>query len=240
MKPSRIHSWNITPKEAEAVQINLKQKVSLVPYCEKFTFVAGTGVVFDPQKNMVRASVIVLRHPQFDIIEQYSASEEIRFPYISGMLAFREGAVLMKLFRKIVSSVDLVIFHGHGQAHPRKFGLASHLGVLLDVASIGVSDKILVGHYSKIGTAKGEVSKIFHESKEVGVALITKEGKKPVFISAGHKIDTKSSLNLVRQLVTNYRHPEPLRLANKAAKNFTSGKDVEIKRRIVDGQTSLF
>ena len=240
MKPSRIHSWNITPKEAEAVQINLRQKVSLVPYYEKVTTVAGTGVVFDPPKNIVSASVVVLNYPQFTIIEQYSASEEIRFPYISGMLAFREGAVLMKLFRKIASNVDLVIFHGHGQAHPRKFGLASHLGVLLDIASIGVSDKILVGHCSKIGTAKGEVSKIFHESKEVGAALITKEGKKPVFISAGHKTDTESSLSIVRQLVTNYRHPEPLRLANKAVKNFTSGKDIEIKRKTGDGQTSLF
>lgn len=240
MKPSRIHSWNITPKEAEAVQINLRQKVSLVPYCEKFTTLAGTGVVFDPPKNMVRASVIVLSYPQFTVIEQYSASEEIRFPYISGMLAFREGAVLMKLFRKIDSSVDLVVFHGHGQAHPRQFGLASHLGVLLDIPSVGVSDKILVGHYSEIGTAKGEVSKIFHESIEVGAALITKEGKKPVFISAGHKIDTKSSLNIVQKLVTNYRQPEPLRLANKAVKNFSSGKHIEIKRRTVDEQTSLF
>ena len=240
MKPSRIHSWNITPKEAEAVQINLRQKVSLVPYCEKFTTVAGTGVVFDPQKNMVRASVIVLSYPQFTIIEQYSAAEEIRFPYISGMLAFREGAVLMRLFRKIASDVDLVVFHGHGQAHPRKFGLASHLGVLLDIPSVGVSDKILVGHYSEIGTSKGEVSKIFHESIEVGVVLITKEYKKPVFISAGHKIDTKSSLNIVQKLVTNYRHPEPLRLARKAVKNFSSGKQIEIQRRTVGEQTSLF
>ena len=240
MKPSRIHSWNITPKEAEAVQINLRQKVSLVPYCEKFTTVAGTGVVFDPQKNMVRASVIVLSYPQFTIIEQYSAAEEIRFPYISGMLAFREGAVLMRLFRKIASDVDLVVFHGHGQAHPRKFGLASHLGVLLDIPSVGVSDKILVGHYSEIGTSKGEVSKVFHESTEVGAALITKEYKKPVFISAGHKIDTKSSLSIVQKLVTNYRHPEPLRLARKAVKNFSSGKQIEIQRRTVDEQTSLF
>ena len=100
----------------------------MVPYYEKFTTVAGTGVVFDPPKNMVRASVVVLNYPQFTIIEQYSASEEIRFPYISGMLAFREGAVLMKLFRKIASNVDLVIFHGHGQAHLENLDWQAILG----------------------------------------------------------------------------------------------------------------
>ena len=240
MKPNRIHSWNITPKEAEAVQLNLRQKVSLSPYGEQFTTVAGTGVIFDPHKNIVRASVVVISYPGFSIVEQYSALAEIRFPYISGMLAFREGAVLMKLFRKVASSIDLIVFHGHGQAHPRKFGLASHLGVLLGITSIGVSDKILVGHHSEIGTAKFEVSKILHESKEVGAALITKEGKKPIFVSAGHKIDTDSSLKVIRKLVTNYRNPEPLRLANKAVKSFSVGKKIEITMGTTDQQTSLF
>ena len=240
MKPNRIHSWNITPKEAEAIQLNLIDKVKLTPYNDLFRRVGATAALFDPNKNTVYASVVVVDYPTFNIIEQYGMSAEIRFPYISGMLAFREGGLLMKLFRSVKCSIDIILFHAHGQAHPRKFGLASHIGVLLDLPSIGFSEKILIGQYKKTGTNKNDISPIIYNSEEIGAALVTKHGEKPVFISAGHNTDTNSSVKVVKQLVTNYRQPEPIRLARLAAKNHMLGHNIE---RINDkgaGQTSLF
>ena len=138
-------------------------KVTALP--DAVHLVAGTAVEFDPSYDTIHAAIVILRYPGMELVEQYGISEEIRFPYVSGLLAFREGPPLMHLVRKIKHQPDVILFHAHGQAHPRGFGLASHLGVLLDMPAIGVSTRILVGHHEELDTVKGYQAPIIYEGK---------------------------------------------------------------------------
>jgi len=238
MKPVRVHSWNIGPDEATAIQHNLRGKVVVAPISEDIRYVGATAVTFDTNKNIIHAALSILTYPGLDLVEQYGTSREIRFEYVSGLLAFREGGSLMSLFRKVENNLDLVIFHAHGQAHPRKFGLASHLGVLLDIPSIGISNKVLVGHHEHLPKEKFSESAIVYQNEKVGVALRTKESVNPIFISMGHKVDLVSSVQTIKRLVKNYRFPEPIRLAQLAANKQKEGGSVEMVKG--NSQTSLF
>ena len=135
MKPVRFHSWNISPNEAIAIQNNLSKKIVFSPVSNDIQYIGGTAVAFDSEKNIIHAALTILKYPSLELVEQNGVSQEITFDYISGLLTFREGAPLMSLFRKTSQDIDLIVFHSHGQSHPRKFGLASHLGVLLDIPS---------------------------------------------------------------------------------------------------------
>ena len=238
MKPVRFHSWNVDPSEAEAIQNNLRQKVITMPITNDVRYIGGTAVSIDTGNNRIHAALTVLSYPALELIEQNGISQDMRFDYVSGLLTFREGAPLMSLFRKTNQDMDLVLFHAHGQAHPRRFGLASHLGVLLDVPSIGVSNKILIGRCGHLPNEKFSETPIVDGSESVGVALRSKESKKPIFISVGHKTDLDSSVRLVKNLVKKYRTPEPIRLAQLAANQKKDGENIDIETNI--GQGSLF
>ena len=238
MKPARVHSWNISPDEATAIQNNLREKVIVSPINKEVHYVGGTAVTFDTNNNIIHAALSVLSYPDLELVEQRGISQEIRFDYISGLLAFREGAPLMSLFRKIGQAVDVVLFHSHGQAHPRRFGLASHLGVLLDVPSIGVSNKILVGSYEHLSEERYSESQIIYNDETIGVSLRSKENTKPIYISVGHRVDLSSSTELIKGLVKKYRLPEPIRLSRLAADQQKDGNLVDMKKK--SDQTSLF
>ena len=238
MKPVRFHSWNVDPIEAEAIQNNLRQKVLTLPIKNDIKYVGGTAVSIDAVNNMIHAALVVLGYPRLEPVEQYGVSQEMRFDYMSGLLTFREGAPLMSLFKKVSHNLDLVLFHSHGQAHPRRFGLASHLGVLLDIPSIGISNKILVGRYAGLSNEKFSVEPIIDGSESVGMALRSRENKNPIFISIGHKVDLDSSVRLVKSLVRQYKAPEPIRLAQLFANKQKDGEDIDIKMDV--GQESLF
>ena len=227
MKPVRFHSWNVEPNEAEAIQNNLRQKVLTQPIKNDIQYIGGTAVSIDTVNNMVHAALVILNYPGLGPVEQHGISQEIRFDYMSGLLTFREGAPLMSLFRRVVQNLDLVLFHAHGQAHPRRFGLASHLGVLLDVPSIGISNKILVGHHVQLSNEKFSIEPIIDGSEEIGMALRSRENKSPIFISTGHKTDLESSVRLVKSLVKKYKTPEPIRLAQLSANKQKDGEDIE-------------
>ena len=238
MKPVRFHSWNVDPIEAEAIQNNLRQKVLTLPIKNNIKYVGGTAVSIDAVNNMIHAALVVLGYPGLEPVEQYGVSQEMRFDYMSGLLTFREGAPLMSLFKKVSHNLDLVLFHSHGQAHPRRFGLASHLGVLLDIPSIGISNKILVGRHAGLSNEKFSVEPIIDGSESVGMALRSRENKNPIFISIGHKVDLDSSVRLVKSLVGQYKAPEPIRLAQLFANKQKDGEDIDIKIDV--GQESLF
>ena len=238
MKPVRFHSWNVDPIEAEAIQNNLRQKVLTFPIKNDIQYIGGTAVSIDTVSNMVHAALVVLNYPSLEPIEQHGISQEMRFDYTPGLLTFREGAPLMSLFRRVSQNLDLVLFHSHGQAHPRRFGLASHLGVLLDVPSIGISNKILIGHHAQLSNEKFSIEPIIDGSESVGMALRSREDKNPIFISIGHKADLDSSIGLVKSLVRKYRTPEPIRLAQLSANKQKDGEDIDIKMNV--GQESLF
>ena len=238
MKPVRFHSWNISPNEAIAIQNNLRKKIIFSPIDEDIRFIGGTAVALDAGKNIIHAALTILKYPSLEMVEQNGVSQEITFDYISGLLTFREGAPLMSLFRKTDQDIDLIVFHSHGQSHPRRFGLASHLGVLLDVPSIGVSNKMLAGSHDHLSKQKHSEKPILLNGETIGVALRSKENKKPIYVSIGHRSDLTSAVKLTKQLVRKYRLPEPIRLAQLAANQQKEGEVIDLVTK--SGQESLF
>jgi len=238
MKPVRFHSWNISPNEAIAIQNNLRRKIIFSPVDEDIRFVGGTAVALDAEKSIIHAALTILKYPSLEIVEQKGVSQEMTFDYISGLLTFREGAPLMSLFRKTDQDIDLIVFHSHGQSHPRRFGLASHLGVLLDVPSIGVSNKMLAGNHDHLSQQKYSEKPILLNGETIGVALRSKESKKPIYVSIGHRSDLTSAVKLTKQLVRKYRLPEPIRLAQLAANQQKEGEVIDLVTK--SGQESLF
>ena len=238
MKPVRFHSWNISPNEAIAIQNNLRRKIIFSPVDEDIRFVGGTAVALDAEKSIIHAALTILKYPSLEIVEQKGVSQEMTFDYISGLLTFREGAPLMSLFRKTDQDIDLIVFHSHGQSHPRRFGLASHLGVLLDVPSIGVSNKMLAGSHDHLSQQKYSEKPILLNGETIGMALRSKESKKPIYVSTGHRSDLTSAVKLTKQLVRKYRLPEPIRLAQLAANQQKEGEVIDLVTK--SGQESLF
>ena len=238
MKPVRFHSWNISPNEAIAIQNNLRRKIIFSPVDEDIRFVGGTAVALDAEKSIIHAALTILKYPSLEIVEQKGVSQEMTFDYISGLLTFREGAPLMSLFRKTDQDIDLIVFHSHGQSHPRRFGLASHLGVLLDVPSIGVSNKMLAGSHNHLSQQKYSEKPILLNGETIGMALRSKESKKPIYVSTGHRSDLTSAVKLTKQLVRKYRLPEPIRLAQLAANQQKEGGVIDLVTE--SGQESLF
>jgi Deoxyinosine 3''endonuclease (endonuclease V) len=238
MKPVRFHSWNISPNEAIAIQNNLRRKIIFSPVDEDIRFVGGTAVALDAEKSIIHAALTILKYPSLEIVEQKGVSQELTFDYISGLLTFREGAPLMSLFRKTDQDIDLIVFHSHGQSHPRRFGLASHLGVLLDVPSIGVSNKMLAGSHDHLSQQKYSEKPILLNGETIGMALRSKESKKPIYVSTGHRSDLTSAVKLTKQLVRKYRLPEPIRLAQLAANQQKEGGVIDLVTE--SGQESLF
>ena len=238
MKPVRVHSWNVSPDEASVIQINLRNKVKVTALQDAVHLVAGTAVAFDPSYDTIHAAIVILQYPGMELVEQHGISEEIRFPYVSGLLAFREGPPLMHLVRKIKQQPDVILFHAHGQAHPRRFGLASHLGVLLDVPTIGVSTRILVGQHEELDNERGDQAPIIYKEQHIGIALRSKNNVKPVYVSVGHKTDLSSAIDIVMGCVTRYRRPEPLRMAQIAVNVQKDGQLIDLHTG--GNQTTLF
>ena len=238
MKPVRFHSWNISPNEAIAIQNNLREKIIFSSISNDIQYIGGTAVAFDAGKNIIHAALTILKYPSLEVVEQNGVTQEINFDYISGLLTFREGSPLMSLFRKTSQDIDLIVFHSHGQSHPRKFGLASHLGVLLDIPSIGVSNKMLVGSHDHLSQQKYSEKPILLNGETVGTALRSKENKKPIYVSTGHRSDLASAVKLTKHLVKNYRLPEPVRLAQLAANQQKDGGIIDVA--VESRQESLF
>ena len=238
MKPVRVHSWNVSPDEASVIQINLRNKVKVSALQDAVHLVAGTAVAFDPSYDTIHAAIVILRYPGMELVEQHGISEEIRLPYVAGLLAFREGPPLMHLVRKIKHQPDVILFHAHGQAHPRRFGLASHLGVLLDVPTIGVSTRILVGQHEELDNERGDQAPIIYKEQHIGIALRSKNNVKPVYVSVGHKTDLSSAIDIVMGCVTRYRRPEPLRMAQIAVNVQKDGQLIDLHTG--GNQTTLF
>ena len=238
MKPVRIHSWNVSPGEASAIQMNLRDKITIQPLPDKICIVAGTNVSHDPNTNTIHAALIILRFPDMKLLERHGLSEEITFPYVRGLLAFREAPPIMQLMKRVQHRPDVVLFHSHGLAHPRGFGLASHLGVLFDIPSIGISDRILVGFHDDVDSKKGYHAPLIYNDKEVGIALRTKDGVSPVFISVGHKANLITTMEFTLKCITHYRRPEPIRQAHLAVAAQRCGENIDIN--IGGDQATLF
>jgi len=219
-----LHLWKVNPKEAIELQIKLKEKVSLRKTFNKIDKVAGADVSYCNHRAI--AGVVVLSLPYLKIIERQFYILPVKFPYIPGLLSFREGPALLEVFKKIENEPDVVLFDGQGIAHPRRMGIATHLGLFLDRPTIGCAKSKLSGNYLPVREERGSYSLLREREEIIGAVVRTKKGVNPIFVSPGNKIDLFTSIEIVLKCVGEYKLPEPTREAhlfvNKLKREFKS------------------
>ena len=221
---SLSHSWNVTPREAVAIQNRLRVFVSLTWTRPSVCRVGGLDCSYARGADTGYAVVMVMDWPQLDEIEMAWAMGTIAFPYIPGLLTFREAPLLLQAWEKLRHYPDLIFVDGQGIAHPRSMGLAAHLGLILDIPTIGCAKTSLVGGDPLVGNKKGDSAPLVHQGRHVGAALRTRTGVKPLYCSPGHRIDLKIALQLVLEACRGYRLPEPLRRAHIKANHIRSSR----------------
>lgn len=218
MRSISLHPWNLSLEQAVAVQRDLASKVRKVNRLPAhITHIAGTDVSGVDKDGEVRAVVVVLAYPGLKVVEVASARERPAFPYVPGFLSFRETPILLKAFEQLKLTPDLIFVDGQGTAHPRRFGIACHLGLLLDAPTIGCAKSILTGRYVRLSDAKGSTAPLMDKGEVIGSAVRTRDGISPVYVSPGHHIDMPTAVEWVLKCGKGYRLPEPTRLAHHTA-----------------------
>ena len=211
------------------MQAEVAGQISLVNHVSEPQLIAAVDTAYGRGGEMVYAAAVVTTFPEVEEVERSSASARAVFPYVPGLLFFREGPVVVEALAGLKVEPDLIIVHGHGVAHPRRCGMASHIGVLFDVPTIGCCRKLLVGRHRPIATTKGHYQPIVLGDKVLGRAYRSKDGVKPIFVSAAYKCDLDTAQDIVVRNLRGYRLPEPLRLAHLFAnkyKRYTEKKTV--------------
>lgn len=218
MQIRHLHDWPITEGEAVALQNVLRKGVDVsAPPPEPVKLIAGCDIAYHLTEPKLYAAVVILRADNLSVVEEATASREVIFPYVPGLLSFREVPALLELFGNLRHTPDAVMLDGQGIAHPRRFGLACHLGLWLDLPCVGCAKSWLVGDYAEPGRAAGDASPLSIEGEEVGAVVRSATDVKPVFVSPGHRTDVAAATQLVRATLSGYRHPAPTRAAHIAA-----------------------
>ncbi len=219
----KLHSWNLSYSQAREVQADLACKVEFTRLKKSPKLIAGIDCAFSKDGERIFAAVVVLRPPQFELVEAVSASRRVTFPYIPGLLSFREAPVCLAAVEKLQKQPDLFIIDGQGIAHPRRLGLAAHLGLFLDQPTIGCAKSRLTGIYEEPPFKKGSYSLLKDakgkqniKSEIIGAVVRTRTNVKPVFVSVGHKCLLEDATRVVLDCAVRYRLPEPTRLAHQA------------------------
>jgi len=210
----QLHSWNVTPTEAVALQRQLRERIRVEPLRRPIRTIAGCDISFNKFEETVYAGIVVLRIDTLEIVDQAGIVSTATFPYVPGLLTFREGPSLLQAWNDLHTLPDVVMFDGHGMAHPRRMGIAAHMGLWLDRPTFGCGKSILVGAFDALPPERGSRSPLVHKDEEIGIALRTKNKVNPVFISTGHLIDLESAIDLTLRCHTGYRIPEPTRRAH--------------------------
>ncbi|PIG94565.1 deoxyribonuclease V [Gloeocapsopsis sp. IPPAS B-1203] len=220
MKIPQHHAWSLTIEEAIALQEKLTKEVITVDKIpQPVQYVAGVDMGFEASGTISRAAVAVLSFPDLQLQEYAIARRETSFPYIPGLLSFREIPALLDALAKIHITPDLILCDGQGIAHPRRLGIASHLGLILDMPTIGVAKSLLVGKHQEVLNIKGSWQPLQHRGETIGAALRTRIGTKPVYISSGHRVSLPTAIDYVLQCTPKYRLPETTRIADKLSKS---------------------
>ena len=214
MKYQDIHPWAVSYSEALLIQKKLSRMVESKPLDQPVNFVAGADISFSKADNRLFTAVVVLTFPDLQKVEEVWTQGEATFPYVPGLLSFREAPPLLAAFAQLQHDPDVILIDGQGIAHPRRLGLASHLGVILGRPSIGCAKSRLTGEYSSPGEQKGDRSLLQHEGKTIGMVLRTRRKTKPIFVSIGHMIDLEMAVSIVLACTRIYRLPEPTRQAH--------------------------
>jgi deoxyribonuclease V len=217
MHVPHLHDWPDTESAAVALQTELAGRVDTSPRLNHFAFVAGCDIAYHLTKPRLFAAVCVLRADTLEVVEEVAVERETIFPYIPGLLSFREIPALLTAFAQLHQTPDVVMLDGQGIAHPRRFGLACHLGLWLGRPCVGCAKSWLVGEHDEPGPRAGDATPLTINGDEVGAVVRSAAGAKPVFVSPGHLLDVASATNVVRSALSGYRHPAPTRAAHMAA-----------------------
>ena len=218
MKITPLHEWNLTPQAAIELQKQFAYEVVTEDKFEKpVKTVAGIDLGYDVKTNLSRAVVVVLKFPELELIESAEAIMPIQFPYVPGLLSFRETPVAIKALEKLSTAPDLILCDGQGIAHPRRFGIACHIGLITNVPSVGVAKSLLVGKYGALGETRGSFAPLVYRNEQVGVVLRTKDKVQPLYVSVGHLISLETAIEYVLECAPKYRLPETTRLADRMA-----------------------
>lgn len=208
------HNWAITPRQAIVIQKKLSSMISRSGSPVRIRLAAGLDAAFTPDKKGCIGGVVLWDIEERKIVERYTAVRELYFPYIPGLLSFREAPALISALRQLRTVPDLLICDGQGIAHPRRLGIASHIGVITGLPAIGCAKSRLVGDYREPGPKRGDASPLCDKNERVGTVLRTRDRVKPVYVSVGHKIDLDLAVRIILDCTIGYRLPEPTRLAD--------------------------
>jgi deoxyribonuclease V len=211
-----LHGWDLTPKEAVALQRVLCDRVETRDRIGRVRTVAGVDVGFEEGGAVTRAAVVVLDFPGLNVLASRIARIPTCFPYVPGLLSFRELPAVLPAFRRLPRP-DLVLVDGQGRAHPRRIGIASHLGVWLDVPTIGVGKSRLCGEHGRVPLRRGRWAPLLDGGECIGAVLRSRRGVRPIYVSTGHRVALESAVRLVMACTAGYRLPEPIRAAHRLA-----------------------
>jgi deoxyribonuclease V len=215
LKIRSLHSWDLTPKEAVEIQKQLSGRIRGKNRLEKVRFVAGADIAVSRNPPLAYAGVVVLSFPDLKIVETQHTVLELTFPYIPGLVAFRESPALLKTFDKLRHDPDLVLIDGQGLAHPRGFGIACHIGLWLEKPTIGCAKSRLFGKHGPLARERGSFTPLtVNQNRVIGAVLRTKDGTNPVYVSIGHRIDLPTAIRFTLDCARGYRIPEPTRQAD--------------------------
>lgn len=209
------HTWDVSPTEAVQIQRELVPLVREVPLAQAPAIGTVGGLDVSVRGDRVRAAVVVLDVASMDVVDQAVWEGPTPFPYVPGLLSFREVPAILPALEQLRALPDVLMLDAQGRAHPRRFGLACHLGVLLDRPAIGVAKTILVGRHGPLAEKKGSGAELVHRDEVVGMALRTREGVKPVIVSVGHRVTLHDACRLTVRLATRYKLPMPTHLAHR-------------------------
>lgn len=217
MRVRRLHGWDLSPREAVALQRRLRTQVRCVDRIAELDRVAGVDVAFEDGGAVTRAAVAVLEWPGLSLVEQALARRQTGFPYVPGLLAFRELPAIVAALETLEVMPGLILCDGHGLAHPRRFGIACHLGLLAERPTIGVGKTRLVGEDVEPDRERGARVPLVDRGETVGAVVRTRTGVRPVYVSPGHHVSLDTAVELVLRAAPRYRLPEPIRAADRLA-----------------------
>jgi deoxyribonuclease V len=219
MLKTPLHDWNLKPDAAIKLQRQLAQRIIREDQPGEVRYIAGVDMAINEENGKARAAVVLLTYPSLEIQERHIYEEPLRMPYIPGLLSFREAPAVLGAFARLQQQPDLVMVDGQGIAHPRRLGIASHLGLWLDLPTIGCGKSILTGHYHGLSEEAGAWVPLLDNGETIGAVVRTRTHVKPMIVSLGHRISLETSIHYVLACCRGYRLPEPTRQADKLSKD---------------------
>jgi deoxyribonuclease V len=210
----QLHEWDLTPREAVELQKKLRERVRITPLKEKVETVAGADISFNKFDPTIYTGIVVLRLPTLEVVEEVGLVSETKFPYVPGLLSFRESPSVLEAWARLKTEPDAVMFDGQGLAHPRRVGIACHVGLIIQRPTLGCAKSVLTGKYEEPGEERGAWSPMVDRGETVGAAVRTKTRVHPIYVSPGHLIDLAGAIDLTLRCDGGYRQPEPTRRAH--------------------------